>query len=686
MVYFRRLMSWKQKMHFAQVTDQLQNRVKSQSIALNPRIIALIVIALLAFGIRLLTFDRYLPYQDYSDETNSYLLGRDWRGVEDVPVVPEWLAGYPPLYVWINILVQRTIEAHWSYPWIFPSTYFYYLRLLAAILGGLTTLVIMRLGWQLGGGIAAAFAGSVWALSPFVVNYNSLAIPDPLVYLCAAAALVTAFEAWKSKSPFWLLGSLLAGIAATYAKYPAIFLLIPWGIVTLTFVYRQPRRWWYWLLIYLGIGAATAGYLLFGYGALSLSNREADSVRSNGFNNIFSIHYQINNWAYAILPIGAVFFLLAVGAGIAAYFVSRRHGWRIIQWQPLGIILLSGLVGISITTTFTYIALPAGKIRHSLPITVGLLGVWGAAISQVYWTLRDWRKTSSHRLRWLPKGVIAGFAIPVGISLALGGINSIQTFALTPTMLLAQQYADASLPADGLVLIHPNSRAEALFNRPWSGYSGATSFEWWLEDPTGNTPTQLAERGMTYFVMTDEDWSRVEDEAGLRRFVQQLTPLGTIHAGEGEFGPDIAFYRILPPQNTAHVVFGEQIVLEGYDLSEAIVAPGQTLTFRPYWRALKTPGANYSMFIHLYPRDTTTLITQFDGNPALPERLTLTWNDPNELLIGTDARLAIPAEVTPGDYTLAIGLYDSTTGQRLTTSDGADKVEIPIKVVSASSR
>ncbi len=134
----------------------------------NLSIILLIIIVLLALGVRLLTFDRYLPFLDYGDETNMYLLGRDWRGVEDVPVVPEWLAGYPPLYVGVNIVVQQTVEAGWTRPWIFPSEYFYYTRLLAAIVGWLTTLVIMRLGWQLGGFIAAAFASSIWALSPFV--------------------------------------------------------------------------------------------------------------------------------------------------------------------------------------------------------------------------------------------------------------------------------------------------------------------------------------------------------------------------------------------------------------------------------------------------------------------------------------------------------------------------------------
>ncbi len=655
----------------------VQARISQRTLALS--ILFLILIA--AFAVRFATFQRYLPYLDNSDEANMYLLARDWRGVEDVPVVPEWLAGYPPLYVWVNIGVQQVVEAHWAYPWIFPSQYLYYTRLLAAVMGGLTTLLIMVLGWQLGGGIAAAFAGAVWALSPFVVDYNSFAIPDPLVYLLCAAALVTAIRAWRRESPLWLLASLLAGIAAVYCKYPAAFILIPWGVVWLALVRKAPRRWLAWLLAYAAIGAGAAFYLLFGYGALQLSNREADSARSS-LNEIFNLQHEINNWRFAILPVGDAPFLIAAGLGIAAYGVSRRRGWRTICWQPLALIVLAGLVGIAITTTYTNIALPAGKIRHSLPITVGVVAIWGAAISQIYWTLRAaWR---SQRTRWLPPLALASLALIVAVPLIAGSAASIETLHLTHTGLLAQQYADASLPNDGLILFTARATSSSLFNRPWSGYSGSTPFDWWLEDPTLSTPQALAARGITYFEISSDDWLKVPDSEALAQSITRFTHLRTFLPSAGRTGPQIDFYRILPPQTAVSVPFGDLIELAGYDLSTTQPRPGDSLTLRPYWRALRQPEVNYSLFVHLTPADDATrVIAQYDGSPALPTRLTSTWDDPAELILGAEATLSLPADTAPGDYLLALGLYDYASGQRLPTPDG-DQFVIPLAISGAS--
>jgi hypothetical protein len=47
----------------------------------------------------------------------------------------------------------------------------------------------------------------------------------------------------------------------------------------------------------------------------------------------------------------------------------------------------------------------------------------------------------------------------------------------------------------------------------------------------------------------------------------------------------------------------------------------------------------------------------------------LTWDDTEELYIGSDATLTLPPDLQPGSYRLAIGLYDFNTGQRLTVED-----------------
>jgi len=164
---------------------------------------AFIILILAASAVRLLTFDRYLPYNDHYDEPSMFLLARDWRGVDTITVIPEWLAGYPPLYVWINMGVQVALEHLSPKAWIPPADYYYVLRLLAALSGIATTAFVIWLGWEVGGLVAGWFAGLIWGLSPIVVEHNNFAIPDPLVYLTCAVSLCLSLRALHRNAPAW---------------------------------------------------------------------------------------------------------------------------------------------------------------------------------------------------------------------------------------------------------------------------------------------------------------------------------------------------------------------------------------------------------------------------------------------------------------------------------------------------
>jgi 4-amino-4-deoxy-L-arabinose transferase-like glycosyltransferase len=641
-----------------------------------------------ATGIRLLTFDRYLPYLDYADENNMYLLGRDWRGVEDVPVIPEWLAGYPPLYVWFNIGVQQTVETFWTRPWLLISDYFFYLRLLAAIAGVITTLLVVSIGWQLGGALAGWLAGLVWGFAPIIVEYNNLAIPDPMVFLACAATITMALRAWKHDSPRWLMGSLLAAIAALYLKYPAIYALVLPGIVTLMLLYRQPRRMLPWLAAMLVIALLAGAYLLFDYGSFRLSNREADTVRDSFLDNMLNPDRNFNNWYYAIYPVGMGVFGVSIIAGIAAYFYSRRQGWRTLNPGHITLLLVYGIAAIMITSTFTNVWLGAGKIRHVLPTSLAVIAVWGTAVAQIVWTVQRWvsERTPNSRREWLvPAGALALLGVVLLPGFITGNVSLVQRFRQTSVQEQLWRWTDVNIPVDGMVLADPASYVAHTWNRPWSGYDGVKTFLWWLEDQPkieASTPEQYVERGITFFVMDAHDRAEYAKSPAAQAFINQLTLVKVIHAPPIENQFDAYFYRMFPPQHAADALFGGQITFAGYDLSGETAAPGDTLHLRPYWRAPRRPDTNYSMFVHLYPTDSDTLITQHDGAPTVPERPTLTWDDPDELYFGADVNLTIPADTAPGDYQLAIGLYDYSNGARLTLPDGSDKFTLPITITS----
>lgn len=118
-----------------------------------PETVVVLAILLGALVLRLLTWERYLPVIDYVDEPNMYLLTRSWRGIEQVAVIPQWLAGYPPLYMWISGLVQPLMEWGVGRPWVYAGEYIGAMRFLAVWVGVLTTWLLYLLGKRTGGAL-----------------------------------------------------------------------------------------------------------------------------------------------------------------------------------------------------------------------------------------------------------------------------------------------------------------------------------------------------------------------------------------------------------------------------------------------------------------------------------------------------------------------------------------------------
>jgi hypothetical protein len=97
--------------------------------------LAFVVLVIAAARVRLLTYDRYLPYLDYSDETVPFLVARNMRGLFDDEFVEWRYAGYPPAYPIVNIGIQYLVETFAIHPWTVPPDYFYALRLLSVWIG-----------------------------------------------------------------------------------------------------------------------------------------------------------------------------------------------------------------------------------------------------------------------------------------------------------------------------------------------------------------------------------------------------------------------------------------------------------------------------------------------------------------------------------------------------------------------
>jgi hypothetical protein len=108
------------------------------------------------------------------------------------------------------------------------------------------------------------------------------------------------------------------------------------------------------------------------------------------------------------------------------------------------------------------------------------------------------------------------------------------------------------------------------------------------------------------------------------------------------------------------------IRLEGYALSPE-TTPGGELLLALRWESLRLMEHDYQVFVHLLNANNEKL-AQRDGQPVQWLRPTSTWQ-PGEKIIDRYA-LLLPEDLPAGSYTIAVGLYDPVSGQRLPISAG----------------
>lgn len=113
-------------------------------------------------------------------------------------------------------------------------------------------------------------------------------------------------------------------------------------------------------------------------------------------------------------------------------------------------------------------------------------------------------------------------------------------------------------------------------------------------------------------------------------------------------------------------VFGGDITLVGYQVNSTRLHPGDTLELTLIWRANRPLATDYTVFTHLVDSNQK----QVAGNDSMPidgQYPTSTWLAGEEVV---DAhRIALPANLPPGQYHLAFGLYDAKTLQRLDATE-----------------
>jgi uncharacterized protein with PQ loop repeat len=614
--------------------------------------IGLLLILLIAASLRLASYDFGLPFVEPDDESNYYLAGQEWRDLFDNG---GYYNGVPPGYIALQTALQPILENLGARDLASTTQA---MRLLAVVVNLATLVWIALAARRMAGDLAGLIAGLVWGIAPLVLENGVYALPDPFVYCFVALSLWLAIEALLvPERRGWSVGSITAALLAVLMKYPALPALIP-GLLVGLWTLRQHRTQGVRLLAVQIILIATVGlWLVFIYGVdFNNLQREGATVRNQGLSNMLDPTRVLNNLYYAIFPLLPAAWLGIGVLSVIAYRMARRVN--------LGSVVLC----LAILVTIPWLAasfsqVEPTKIRYVLPATVAACVLFGAAVGQIVFAIPR---------RWLvPAGVVAA---AVGLLIVLpqfrASLALVQSRRLPESRVELRRWFDTNLEPGTVIVDRDN---HLTFNPIWGGIPHRTWVDWWETSTiTENTLAEWRERDMSYAAIPrgQVDELRQSDEG--RAYLDSLLHLRDFYTPPAARGPEMSFYRLWRMDVERDVHFGEAITLLGYDLSAVQAQPGDSLTFRFYWQAAQTPTDNYSLFIHLVPRDADDVLAQADGSPAVPERPTLTWDDPGETLISPSFTVNLPETLSPGRYRIFIGLYNYATGQRLPVDSGAD--------------
>lgn len=614
--------------------------------------VGLLLIVALAGMLRLPYTNWGLPYVEYPDETHLYYHGQARRGLYDAT----YTGIYPPAFIWLNIAVQQTLESQ-GQPGVTPTVQV--LRVLAAIANTASTALIGLVAYRLGGTFAGWLAAAGWAVAPVAVEHSLYAIPEPFLYPLVVLCLLLAAEALvKPEGWRWSLASLLVAAVTLLLEYRMFVLFIPGGLTLLRYVMKgrpiPPRRWLLLVTLAITVGMLVVTALFY---ALPAYQNWLVQILMIDLWNLPSLGGHI---VESLRGISTPWLTLAVLAfGFLAWLLSRRRG---LPHPPIVVLLMYVGMFLLINWMMNAIRWQGDLIRSKNVLIASQIGfiLLGGAVGQII-RLAQGRFT---RLA-LALPVTAILLIPQAQTTAamLDG-----SFTGVSWHVVIRQWADVNVPPGTVIVYKVHDKT---FNPLWGGIPHRNWFDWWpTTDIMERSLEAWRDQGMAYALIPVPQQRLLEQSEAGRAYLDGMLRLRDFVHPPTRREAEAIFYRLWRMDVETDFRFGDAIRLTGYDRSAEAVQPGDSLTLRFYWNAPQTPADNYSLFIHLIPADEYTVLAQADGAPAVPERPTLTWNEPSETLISPAFTVTIPPDLPAGEYRVMVGLYNYQTGQRLPVSDG----------------
>jgi hypothetical protein len=156
------------------------------------------------------------------------------------------------------------------------------------------------------------------------------------------------------------------------------------------------------------------------------------------------------------------------------------------------------------------------------------------------------------------------------------------------------------------------------------------------------------------------------DGKALPRLLYLLPVSSVIDLGEIQVRGRERSFDVPSMEHEVGLRFGDSVKLLGYDLTPSQAGPGDTLALTLYWQALGATDTSYSVFIHLLNQQGD-IVAQRDSVPGQGALPTTSWVEGE--VITDPCEIPIPSDVPSGTYTIIVGLYDASSGERLPVLD-----------------
>jgi mannosyltransferase len=632
-----------------------------------------VVTILLAFGLYLYRLDN--QSFAFDEGWTSYAIHHSWRDMLSV-LIPD---NHPPLYY---VLEKALAEAagYTDFP----------MRYLSVIWGTVTVAGLYTLGRRLHGEVAGLASALLAAFLPSFVYYAQEARMYSLLMALGVLSSYSLLRALQEPAARrWRTIYVAAAVGALYTHYYAAMLLVAQNAAWVGWVgyawLRGPRREasaqalrrlqaWVW---------AQAAILVLYLPWLPVLFYQVRVGQGTWWRMPLPVHVILKDmWRFFILGpnrppsvpvLGTLLGPVAVALCAALFFGWRRCTWAWgFAWStwllPIALIAWIGNRMSLYTDRYALVALP------------GLAALGGLGVAACWDALAG-------RGRWIGRAA-AGVLLAAAL---LGPLPQLRAYYDDPTYwredfrraaeyLMAQTGAGdtAILVGSAQPILHYYHGPATVLRFPQQGDSVQSEqevvsllrqsilpdhkvrmvmYSWQTVDPQSLVEGQLR----LHCELRGEHW---QEESGVR-------PIRIVNLAncDGAFA--------LEPRQALDAVWDGQVALSAFHVPDLV--PGKHAQIVLWWRTLRAPDQDYSVFVHLLDASGAK-IAQYDKLPLNDFYPMRAWP------VGVDQRdvypLKVPADASLEGAYLAIGLYDHRTGTRLpVTYDGTplgDMVRIPL--------